>query len=245
MTTPLPTHVMILAAGLGKRMRSFNSAVPKPLVEVAGKTLIDWALDLVVQGGISHAVVNTHYMAEMLEAHLAKRSRPSIAISRENELLETGGGIKKALPLLGNAPFFSINSDVISTHGTRPIFTRMAEMWRNDLRGVLLVVRKEHASGYEGKGDFHLLPDGRLQRRGEDELADFVFTGIQLLNPALFAHAPEGAFSMNVLYNLDMADDRILQGFRGIEHDGLWLHVGDKAGHEAAERILSTHPVSV
>ena len=245
MTSLRPTHAMILAAGLGKRMRDYNSTVPKPLVAVAGKTLIDWALDFTLQGDIQQVVVNTHYMAEMLEAHLALRTKPSIAISREDILLETGGGIKKAITLLGDHPFFTINSDVITLHGSRSVFARMAEQWQENLRGVLLLVERRRASGYTGLGDFHLLPDGRLQRRKEHEEADYLYAGIQLVAPSLFNNAPEGAFSMNVLFNLDISDDGILQGFRGLVHDGLWFHVGDRAGHEAAEKVLSSLSVHV
>lgn len=241
MTAFFPKKAMILAAGLGKRMRSHNSAVPKPLVEVGGKALIDWSLDLVEGCGIRDIVVNTCYMAEMLEAHLAKRKSSQITISREEgEPLETGGGIRKALPLLGDEPFFVINSDVISLNGPYPLLRRMAEQWDDSrMDGLLLLTPVTSASGYYGRGDFTMGPDGQLRRRREWETVPFVFAGIQLLHPRIFKDSPEGAFSMNVLYNRGISPDRVLPHFRGIAHDGLWLHVGDGRGkHEAEKRLI-------
>jgi len=238
--TPFPKKAMILAAGLGKRMRSYNARVPKPLVEVCGKSLIDWSLDLVESSGISEVVVNTSYMAEVLEAHLHERNSPSIVISREDgEPLETGGGIRKALPLLGNDPFFVLNSDVISLNGARPLLHRMAEQWNPDeMDGLLLMASAANSSGYSGRGDFSMSGNGVLRRRREWETVPFVFAGIQLLHPRIFNDAPEGAFSMNVLYNKALAPDRTLQRYRGIAHDGLWLHVGDGPGKLEAEKRL-------
>lgn len=235
-----PTKAMILAAGLGKRMRSHNDRVPKPLVEVGGKALIDWSLDLVADSGITGVVVNTCYMADMLEAHLRGRAYPRIAISREEgDPLETGGGIKKALPLLGDEPFFVINSDVISLNGPRPLLHRMAERWNPDeMDGLLLMAPMANTSGYYGNGDFSMTGTGELCRRGERQSVPFVFAGIQLLHPRVFADAPDGAFSMNLLYNRDILPDGTLARFRGIAHDGMWLHVGDGQGKEEAEERL-------
>lgn len=240
MATAFPKKAMILAAGLGKRMRSHNDRVPKPLVEVCGKPLIDWSLDLVEGSGINEVVINTSYMAEMLEEHLAKRGHPHITISREDgEPLETGGGIKKALPLLGDEPFFVLNSDVISVNGTRPLLHRMAERWdENEMDGLLLLAGAANSSGYYGQGDFSMSAAGELRRRGESETVPFVFSGIQILHPRIFAGSPDGAFSMNVLYNKDITTDRMIPHFRGIAHDGMWLHVGDGAGKFEAEKRL-------
>lgn len=235
--TTYPKKAMILAAGLGKRMRSYENRVPKPLVEVCDKPLIDWSLDLVESAGISEVVVNTSYMAEILEAHLAQRKSPHITISHESgEPLETGGGIVKALPLLGDEPFFVLNSDVISINGTRPLLHLMAERWdENEMDGLMLMASAAHSSGYYGRGDFSMDVHGVLKRRAEAETVPFVFAGIQLLHPRLFADAPQGAFSMNVLYNRDINPDRTLPRFRGIAHDGMWLHVGDGSGKAEAD----------
>ena len=241
-----PTRAMVLAAGLGKRMRDYDSTVPKPLVKVGGKALVDWALDLVAASGIADAVVNISYLADQLETHLASRSKPKLFLSREDVPLETGGGIRKALPQLGAAPFFVLNSDVIVTDGpSAPLFSRLAKAWNPDeMDGLLLVTPRETASGYDGQGDFHMLPDGRLRRRQEGETAPFIFSGVQLLHPRLFAHAPQNAnepFSMNVLYNHDKGEQGLLSPrMRGLEHDGMWLHVGDAAGVHAAEARLKT-----
>lgn len=240
MAITLPKKAMILAAGLGKRMRSHNSRVPKPLVEVCGKPLIDWSLDLVADSGIEEVIINTCYMADMLEEHLRKRNTPHITISREEgDPLETGGGIAKALPLLGNEPFFVLNSDVISLNGPCSLLHRMAQRWdESEMDGLLLMAGAANSSGYYGRGDFSMSPSGILRRRREWETVPFVFAGIQLLHPRIFAHAPQGAFSMNVLYNKDINPDRTLPRFRGIAHDGLWLHVGDGPGKAEAEKRL-------
>lgn len=238
--TAFPKKAMVLAAGLGKRMRSYTDKVPKPLVEVKGKPLIDWSLDLLAASGVEETVVNTFHMAEMLEEYLSKRHTPRIRISRETELLETGGGITKALPMLGDEPFFVLNSDVISVNGAYPLLQRMAERWDDkEMDGLLLMATTANSSGYYGRGDFFMGPTGVLRRRREWESVPFVFAGIQLLHPRLFADAPQGAFSMNVLYNKGMLPDRTLPRIRGIAHDGLWLHVGDAQGHAQAEKRLS------
>lgn len=239
MTAPFPKKAMVLAAGLGKRMRSYNDKIPKPLVEVCGKPLVDWSLDLLAASGIGDVVVNTHHMADMLEAHLAKREIPRIHISREEELLETGGGIARALPLLGDEPFFVLNSDVIGIDGAYPLLQLLAARWDDaEMDGLLLMATAANSSGYYGRGDFTMGPTGILRRRREWETVPFVFAGIQLLHPRLFRDAPQGPFSMNVLYNRGIAPDRTLPRIRGLAHDGLWLHVGDAAGRAEAEKRL-------
>jgi len=230
------THAMVMAAGLGTRMRPLTDHIPKPLVQVAGKALIDHTLDWLLAGGVRHAVVNSHYKAELLEAHLATRQAPRITISREEVLLETGGGLKKALPLLGDAPFVSTNSDVICINGARHALERLQARWDDTLDALLLVHPVDRAVGYEGRGDFFVEGDGALRRRKLEEAAPFVFTGIQLLHPRLFHDAPEGAFSLNVLYN------RALQSpvprMAALVHDGDWLHVGDPKGRDEAQDWL-------
>lgn len=233
----MPQKAMVLAAGLGTRMRPLTDTIPKPLVTVAGVALIDHALDWLVASGVGDAVVNSFYKAELLEEHLAARTVPRIRISREEVLLETGGGIKKALPLLGTEPFFSLNSDTICLDGPSPALRQLAEFW-DDVRmdALLLLHPVAKAIGYAGKGDFFADANGMLRRRSEGESAPLVFTGVQLLHPRLFHDAPDGAFSMNVLYNRD------IRRVAGLVHEGDWLHIGTPQERAAAETFLSSSP---
>lgn len=230
---------MVLAAGRGERMRPLTDSIPKPLVPVAGKTLIDWQLDLLDAAHVSTAVVNVAYLGHLIEAHLKERKQPEIIISREEEALETGGGIKKALPLLGNAPFFSLNGDVILQAGTQSPISRLAEWWDDEEMDALLLLQpREQATGYDGRGDFFLGSEGVLRRRRQDEEAPFVFSGVQILHPRLFSGSPEDKFSMNVLYNKHMKEDGTLTRIKGLGHDGGWYHVGDMASIRLAEEKL-------
>lgn len=237
-----PRKAMILAAGYGTRMRAYNNAVPKPLVPVLGKPLIDWSLDLLAQNGVEEAVVNVSYMAEQLVAHLQAYPQLRVHISHEEAPLETGGGIAHALPLLGDAPFFVLNSDVICHSGSSaPFLQRLAAHWDDaNMDALLLVTDKQTASGYSGKGDFFISDKGALQRRGEADEAPLIFSGIQLLHPRFFAHAPanETTFSLNVLYDHGIAADGTLHRVKGLVHDGTWLHVGDGEGVRSAEQRL-------
>lgn len=227
-------NAIVLAAGLGLRMRPLTDDAPKPLLKVAGKPLIDHTLDWLAASGVTQAVVNSHYKAKMLEAHLAKRKSPNIIISREEALLETGGGINKALPLIGGDIFFSANSDALSLGGKTPALTRLLAHWDEARMDALLLVHPvESAIGYDGRGDF-FLEDGKLRRRGEAASAPFVFTGVQILHRRLFDGAPKGAFSLNMLY------DKNLSRIGALVHDGDWLHVGDPAGLKKAEAFLKT-----
>lgn len=235
----MPTRAMILAAGRGLRMAPLTDTMPKPLVPVRGKPLIDYSLDWLAASGVADVVVNSSYLADMLEAHLAARAAPRVRISREAERLETGGGIKKALPLLGDAPFFSLNSDAICIDGPRPALHRLWQAWDGALMDALLLLHPvEQAVGFEGAGDFFADSAGVLKRRGDAPHAPYVFTGVQLVHPRLFADSPDGAFSLNVLYNRDMASDGTLHRIAGLVHDGAWLHVGDTAGLRQAEQRL-------
>ncbi len=226
------SHIMILAAGLGLRMRPLTQHMPKPLVPVNGKPLIDWALDFACDAGIEVAVINTSYLAEMIENHVAHRTHPHVLISREEQPLETGGGIAHALPLLRDEPFFSINSDAITLPGAEHPLKRLFAAWdASGMDALLLIVPTEEAIGYEGAGDF-FLEDGVLTRRGDAESAPYVFTGVQILHPRLFENAPDGVFSLNLLY------DRDLSRINAIVHDGRWLHVGDIKGLARAEGML-------
>lgn len=220
-----------MAAGLGTRMRPLTETMPKPLVPVAGKPLIDHALDFLADAGVPEVVVNSHYFAEILESHLEKRAKaPKITISREDIVLETGGGIKKALPLLGAAPFFVINSDVICINGASPALKRLAENFDAERMGTLLLLHEvKKAVGYAGNGDFFIEENGLLRRRREGETAPYVFTGVQIIHPRLFANAPDGKFSLNVLYNKD------LSRIGGVVHNGEWLHIGSPVELQQAE----------
>ena len=237
--TSKPTKAIVLAAGLGLRMRPLTDNMPKALLPVAGKTLVDRALDWLDASGIREVVVNSFYKAELLEAHVLARTSPQIIISREKVLLETGGGIKHALPLLGDAPFFSVNSDVICLDGKIPALQRLLNAWDDDEMDALLLVHPtKQAVGFDGPGDF-FVEGNILRRRLDNTFAPYVFTGIQLLHPRLFAHAPDGVFSLNVLYNQGMAEDGTLKRVRALIHDGRWLHVGDPAGLTLAEAQLT------
>lgn len=231
-----PRTAMLLAAGRGKRMRALTETLPKPLIAVAGKPLIDHGLDALAAARVARAVVNLWHHADMLAAHLAARERPAIELLRERELLETGGGVANALPRLGADAFFVVNSDVLWREAGRPALDRLAEAWRDEaMDALLLVVPRARAVGYDGRGDFDLDPRGqRLSRRAASGEAGHVFTGIQILHPRLFAGAPEGAFSLNLLYDRALAAGRL----RGIEHAGEWFHVGTPEGRDEAERRL-------
>ena len=235
----MPCRAMVLAAGLGLRMRPLTQDRPKPLVEVGGKTLLDRILDRLAASGVTDVVVNLHTMAEMIECHLEGRSKPRITFSPEPELLETGGGTLAALPHLGKGPFFAVNADVIWLDGWHNALARMAEAWDDPTMDALLLVHPcVRAFGYRGQGDFFLDQSGHLERRSEIAVAPFVFTGISLLHPRLFKGVAAGAFSLNVLY------DRAADGVRlyGIANDGEWFHVGSSDGLAQAEAWLAPPP---
>lgn len=236
----MPTSAMVLAAGLGLRMRPLTEHRPKPLVEVAGRPLIEYTLELLEEAALGNIVVNASYLASQMKEYFTHRAGQGVTLSfEEGEPLETGGGIAKALPLLGDAPFFSLNSDVILRDGPgKPALQRMAEAWDGErMDALLLVVPKEKTTGFEGPGDF-FLEEGRLRRRGDAPSAPYIFTGAQILHPRLFEQCPEGAFSMNVLYNRRMDARGTLPNIGALVHDGPWLHVGDPAAKELAEREL-------
>lgn len=230
---------MILAAGLGMRMRPLTERMPKPLVPVAGRPLIDYALEFMVSGGVENVVVNASYLGDMLETYLSGKKAPeSIRISREDAPLETGGGIAKALPLLGDAPFICYNSDIICLNGAQHAIARLSQAWDDTRMDALLLLQpRDNTVGFEGPGDFFVDESGCLERRGARESAPYVFSGVQLLHPRLFAHRPQQeAFSMNVLYNYGMEKGGFLSPRIGaLVHDGDWLHVGDLPGLEQAE----------
>ncbi len=233
----MPTRAMVLAAGLGTRMRPYNGHIPKPLVEIGGKSLIDYSLDRLADAGVTRAVVNVHHLADVLERHLAARQRPQIVFSDERaELLGTGGGIVKALPQLGDAPFFLVNSDTVWLDGVKPNFVRLAEAFDPEAMDALLLLAPTAGSvGYAGRGDFAMLPDGRLRRRAEREVVPFVYAGAALLAPALFAEAPAGAFSLTLLFDRAAGKGRLF----GLRLEGVWMHVGTPEAVAAAEAALA------
>ena len=228
---------MVMAAGLGKRMRPLTAAQPKPLVRVAGKALIDHSLDRMGEAGLARAVVNVHYLADALVAHLGKRKDlPKIAISDERDLLlETGGGMAKALPQLPD-PFFCLNSDNVWLDGPRNAFQELSNAWDPErMDALLLVVPHARAFNYKGEGDFHLDPLGRISRRRPGRIAPFIYTGIQLVSHRLMRDAPEGPFSTNVLWQRAIEEGRLY----GCSHTGLWFEVGDAASIAPTEAWLN------
>ncbi|MBV8839394.1 MAG: nucleotidyltransferase family protein [Alphaproteobacteria bacterium] len=227
---------MVLAAGLGTRMRPLTDTLPKPLVKVAGQALIDHVLDRLAEAGVAKAVVNVHHMADQIEAHLKGRTRPQIAISDERDLLlDTGGGVVKALPLLGTAPFFHMNSDTLWIEGVTPNLQRLAAQFADAMDILLLLASTTTSIGYEGRGDFVMAPDGRLARRAEREVAPFVYAGAAMMRPSLFADAPQGKFSLNRMFDRAMEAGRL----HGLRLEGTWMHVGTPEAIRAAEAAIS------
>jgi MurNAc alpha-1-phosphate uridylyltransferase len=222
--TPLASDTaMIMAAGLGKRMRPLTASQPKPLVRVAGKPLIDHALDRLGEAGVARAVVNVHYLAHALEAHVGERSVPKVLISDERaELLETGGGMIKAKDHLPD-PFFCLNADNIWLDGPKNAFADLTGRWNpEEMDALLLVVSHARAVNFDGPGDFHMDARGVLSRRKPGRIAPFIYTGIQLVSHRLLREAPEGRFSTNILWNRAMEEGRLF----GVSFTGLWFEVG-------------------
>jgi MurNAc alpha-1-phosphate uridylyltransferase len=231
-----PRRAMVLAAGLGTRMRPFNGHVPKPLVQVGGKPLVDYVLDRLADAGVERAVVNVHHLADQLERHLAQRQRPEIVISDErSELLGTAGGVVKALPELGNAPFFHVNSDTIWIDGVTPNLRRLAGAFDPTRMDALLLLATSISSiGYIGRGDFSMGPDGRLMRRGEREVVPFIYSGAAILTSAFFAGVAPGPSSMSPLFDRAIENERLY----GLRLEGLWMHVGTPDAVKAAEEAI-------
>jgi MurNAc alpha-1-phosphate uridylyltransferase len=227
---------MVFAAGLGTRMRPITDTTPKPLIQVGGKALIDHMLDRFAAIGLDQAIVNVHYKADQLEAHLAHRSRPRITISDERDLLlDQGGGIRKVLPMLGDEPFFICNTDAFWLEGPRSNLAALATRWDPDVMDVLLLVAATTSSiGVDWAGDFTMGADGRLQRRAERDVAPFVYAGIGIMKPSLFADAPDGPLRLSP-YFFEAAEKGRLFGQR---LDGQWLHVGTPGAIAEAEETI-------
>jgi N-acetyl-alpha-D-muramate 1-phosphate uridylyltransferase len=234
-----PRRAMVLAAGLGTRLRPVTDAMPKPLVELNGRTLLDHAIDRLALAGVEQIVVNTHYMAAMIADRLARRSHPSIEISEEPELLDTGGGVAQALPSLGKE-FFVVNADVFWLDGAESALLRLARAFDpKRMDALLLLQRTVSAVGYDGSGDYLLDPLGRPRRRGEREIAPYLFAGIQLLHRRLFDRVTDRVFSLVRLFDRAEQADRL----RAIVHDGEWYHVGTPAGLDATRARLASHRI--
>jgi MurNAc alpha-1-phosphate uridylyltransferase len=231
-----PTTAFVLAAGLGQRMRPLTDDKPKPMVALAGRPLIDHVLERLAESGITEAVVNVHYKADVLLAHLAQRTHPHISISDERgELLETGGGVVKAQALLGPRPFLIHNSDTVWLERGVANVSRLIEAWDPQrMDSLLLLAERARSIGYDGQGDFDPGADGLLARRRPGTETSYVFAGVSIAHPRLMKGAPSGAFSLNVLWDRAIANGRLY----GIVLDGLWMHVGTpEALIEAEERI--------
>jgi MurNAc alpha-1-phosphate uridylyltransferase len=232
-----PVTGMVLAAGLGTRLRPITDHLPKPLVTLGGRTLLDHAIDRLAASGVERIVVNLHYKPEMIAAHLAERRSPAITLVRESELLETGGGVFNALDALGDV-FYVVNADVFWLDGKTPALLRLAGAFDAErLDALLLLQRTATALGYEGRGDFMLDPLGRVRRRHEREVAPHLFAGVQILHKRLFDGCAPGKFSLNRLYDRAIAAGRLA----AIVHDGEWYHIGTPAGLALAEARLATH----
>ena len=235
----VPTTAMVMAAGLGKRMRPLTATRPKPLVEVAGKPLIDHVFDRLGGAGVTRAVVNVHYLADALEAHLARASRAiEVVVSDERDaLMETGGGLVRARDRLGDAPVFVVNSDNLWIDGPVDTLRLLASRWDDEaMDALLLLVPYARAHNHQGQGDFTLAPDGRITgRRAAGRTAPFVYSGVQIVHPRLIADWPEGPFSTNLFW------DRAIEAGRayGQVHQGLWFDVGTPAAIGRTEAMLA------
>jgi N-acetyl-alpha-D-muramate 1-phosphate uridylyltransferase len=232
----IPRRAMILAAGLGTRMRPLTDHTAKPLVAVGGKALIDHVLDRLAAIGVDTAVVNVHHFADQIEQHLKARRVPKILVSDERPaLLGTGGAVVKALPLLGDQPFFHINSDTIWIDGVKPNLERLAVAYDPATMDALLLLAPTATSvGYGGPGDYAMAADGRLRPRPEREVVPFVYAGVAILNPALFSSTPEGAFPLTKLFNRAAETGRLY----GLRLEGVWMHVGTPEAIAAAEAAI-------
>jgi MurNAc alpha-1-phosphate uridylyltransferase len=226
---------MVLAAGLGTRMRPLTDDRPKALVEVGGRALIDHVLDRLADAGVENAVVNVHWFADRLQDHLSRRTRPRITISDEREeLLETGGGLKKARPLVGDDPIWVANIDSVWTGGGHALH-QLAELWDPErMDAALLLASREQSIGFEGRGDVFLEPDGRLRFRGDAPNAPYAYMGVHITKPQIVDDGPAGPFSLTPSWRR-LADQGRLYG---AVLDGFWMHVGDPAARRDAEAHL-------
>ena len=231
-----PTTAMVLAAGFGTRMRPLTDHMPKPMVQVAGKPLLDHVLDKLAEAGVTRAVVNVHYLPDQIIDHVRLRKMPVITISDERDvILGTGGAVVKARPLLGDEPFFHLNADTMWIDGVRPNLLRLASAFDPARMDVLLLLAPTAGSiGYHGKGDYAMATDGTLHRRKELEVVPFVYAGVAILSPKLFADAPQGEFSLTRIFDRAGEQGRL----HGLRIDGTWMHVGTPDAVGAAEKAF-------
>jgi MurNAc alpha-1-phosphate uridylyltransferase len=233
--TVSPHSAMVLAAGLATRMRPLTSTTAKPLLTLGGRTLLDHALDHLVNAGVQTVAVNAHWHADSVASHLANRPAPPRTILlREEHLLETGGGVRAALATLGADPFFVVNGDAFWLNGPISALRRLAAVYDDSIDGVLLVQRTSHVHAEVGDGDFALDKWGTPRRRKEREIVPYIYAGVQLIHPRLLAGMPEGAFSMNRAWNAALATGRL----RAVVHDGIWFHLSTPSDLADAEQIL-------
>jgi MurNAc alpha-1-phosphate uridylyltransferase len=230
------TRAMIMAAGFGTRMRPLTDDRPKPLVTVRGRTLLDHALDRLVAAGVTMAVINLHYRAQMVKDHLARRRDIEIRFSMEEEILGTGGGVVKALPNFEGESFFILNSDSVWVEGYNSALAVMQRLWEPEkMDGLLLLAAMTTAMGYEGRGDFLLDPQGHIARVPELTSSPYAYPGVQIAHPRLFAGAPEGGFSTNIMWDRAIAKHRLY----GTRLEGVWIHVGTPEARDEAEQFLA------
>ena len=236
-SSSMPKAAMVFAAGLGARMRPITDRIPKPLVQVAGKALIDHSLDRFADAGVERAVVNVHWLAEQIEAHLEARQRPEIIISDERDrLLDQGGGVRKALDILGPDPFFICNTDAFWIEGASSNLDRLAQTWNPLTMDALLLIAPTTSSvGVNWPGDFDMAPDGRLSRRAERAVAPFVYSGLGVVSPALFAQERRDAFPLAPFFFAAAKENRLF----GVRLDGLWMHVGTPEAIREAENAVT------
>lgn len=221
MTQFKPERAFITAAGMGKRLRPYTDNCPKPLVYAGGRALIDYALDKLAAAGVKNVTVNLHYLGGLIETHLMNRSKPHITFSHERELLDTGGGIKKALPAMGPAPFYIIAGDSLWTDGMEPALDRLAAAWNPAKMDLLLLLQPlARMSVTPGTGDYDMEPDGRITRNTCRKGA-YMWTSIRICDPGLFDNSPDGAFSFLELMDKAQARGRLY----GLVHDADWYHI--------------------
>ncbi len=226
---------MVLAAGFGTRMRPLTDSKPKPLIEVAGKPLIAYGFDRLVEAGVATAVVNAHYLPDQIYSWCENQTVLKTIVSDETDaILDTGGGIARALPLLGTDPFFVLNSDSFWIEKGQPALKRLKLAWTDQMDCLLLLCDPKNTTGYEGNGDFFCAADGKLTRKRNDLKPALAYIGGYLVHPRLFADAPTGKFSMNHLWDKAIAAQRLF----GLEHAGHWLHVGTPSSIIEAEQFL-------
>jgi len=232
-----PKNAMVLAAGLGLRMRPITDKTPKPMIKVAGRTLLDHALDRLVAVGVQKAVVNTHHLGDQIIDHLKFRRDLEIVISDEaDQLLETGGGVKKALSHFGDDPFYIANADILWLNSNTDALQRLADLWDADQMDALLLLHSTvEAYGYRGRGDFIVDPLGKLARRPEREISPYVYTGVEIIHPRAMKDTPDGPFSLNVVFDRLIEQERLY----GIVHDGEWFDIGTPAGLNQVEIFMN------